>query len=280
MTLFVLLAKTSALVANEKMDLNAAKQHLLQQAYQEYKKRLELLDNVIQEDEKTLLTSHQNELLKQGTPMDNETFSYLRQEIEEEKDYRKLLLKGFSDKKEWIEKAFTPLSDDYLAKVYEDISPPLVTQDKRTIVYPELLETLIIEQKDKMSEKKVKLKTQRVRVGGIACDDMSNDSMSLTSTCKEKVLSLVNYFTDEHYYELIPILDTKPLASFDYLKGKVPASTIHYLETMALQGIAQSRITEAKVLIRQIHGQKANIDYPLTYIQRKDRRGFALRVYR
>lgn len=93
-------------------------------------------------------------------------------------------------------------------------------------------------------------------------------------------MNVLNYFTKDHYYELIPILDKQPLVSFSLLRGKVPTQTIHYLETMALQGIAQSRISQARELIRKIHGEKVNIDYSLTYIQREDRRGFALRIYK
>lgn len=279
--IFLLIAfMLTTLNAKESVDLYKAKQTLFKQAYKEYKNRLELLDKVIKEDEQTLLKLHQSELSKRTTPIDPAEIPHLQKDIEENKKYRVLLLKGFSHKKELIEKAFTPIEEDYFAKVYEEIPLAIGTMDQSKILYPELLETMVVEKKEELGKPLIEENPKRIRVGGIACDDMKQNSVILSSTCKEKVMNVLNFFTKDHYYELIPILDKNPLSSFDHLKGKVPSKTIHYLETMALQGIAQSRITEAKVLIRQVHGEKANIDYPLIYIKRDNRRGFALRIYR
>jgi len=131
-----------------------------------------------------------------------------------------------------------------------------------------------------LSKKSKKL----VKVDSIECDDMNSGNFKISSTCKAKVDKFLNQYSENDFFEIIPIVGTGGFASLNLIKRKsklgIADGEIERLTGLANLGLGKHRAKEAGWLIKEKFGDNAKISYTVYNIEAQNKRGFVIRVYR
>jgi phosphohistidine swiveling domain-containing protein len=131
-----------------------------------------------------------------------------------------------------------------------------------------------------ISDKKRKL----ALLDSIECGDMNSGNFQVTSTCKEKVAKFLSNYSEDNYFEVIPIVGTGGFSSLNKLRNNtqanVPNTEIDRLTELANLGLGKHRAKEGGWLIREQFGDFAKISYTVYNIEAEGKRGFVIRVYR
>jgi len=123
-----------------------------------------------------------------------------------------------------------------------------------------------------------------VQVDSIECDDMNSGNFKISSTCKVKVDKFLGKYSDEDFFEIIPIVGTGGFASLNLIKRKsklgIEDAEIERLTGLANLGLGKHRAKEAGWLLREKFGDDVKISYTVYNIEAQNKRGFVIRVYK
>lgn len=131
-----------------------------------------------------------------------------------------------------------------------------------------------------ISDKKRKL----ALLGQVECDDMNSGNFKVSDTCKKRVAEFLSNYSEENFFEVIPIVGKGGFGSLNKLRNNtlasMPESEINRLTDLANLGLGKHRAKEGGWLIREQFGDFAKISYTVYNIEADDKRGFVIRAYR
>jgi len=147
----------------------------------------------------------------------------------------------------------------------------------------ELTQTLAREQQESQTLVKKETLQKPQLIASLTCDDMESGVNTPTLTCKARVEEFLRDFEPTHFFEVVPIVDDGGFATLKRVGSSnlgIPDDEIDRLTRLSNLGLGKDRAASAGRLIDEHFDGLARISYAVEGVEKYNKRGFIIKVYR